>query len=122
MSPRLLAQIIAAGRVAIGAGLLVKPELITTSWVGPADGTRPGVKLLGGGLGARDMVIGAGVLAGIRGGNAKPWLLGSALADSADLVSTLRNGKELPKAALAGTVAVAGGAAAVGFWLLTQDV
>lgn len=122
MPPRLLAQIIAAGRIAIGAGLLAKPDLITRSWVGPEDGSRPGTLLLASGLGARDIALGAGVLSGIAGGTAKPWLLGSAAADLADLVSTLRHAGSLPKTSVIGTIAVAGGSAALGAWLVTQDV
>jgi hypothetical protein len=122
MTPRLLAQIIAAGRVVIGAALVAKPELVTTRWVGEAEGTRVGARVLAGGLGARDAALGLGTLSGIAGGTAKPWLIGSAAADLTDLVTAVRSANELPKAALAGTVAMAGGAAAVGIWLLTQDV
>jgi hypothetical protein len=120
MDPQLIAKLIAAGRVVIGAALVAKPELITPHWVGPEEGGRLGTRTLAAGLGARDVVIGAGVLSSLGRGTARPWLIGSALADTGDLVATLRARNELPGMAVAGTVAVAGGAAAVGFWLAAQ--
>jgi hypothetical protein len=120
MDARLLAKLIAAGRVAIGAALFAKPELITPHWVGPAEGDRLGTRTMAAGLGIRDVVIGAGVLASLGAGNARPWLIGSALADLGDLAATLRSAGELPGMAVSGTVAVAGGSAAVGAWLATQ--
>jgi hypothetical protein len=122
MDPRLVAKLIAAGRVVIGAALVAKPEMITKHWVGSAEGGRLGTRTMAAGLGIRDVVIGAGVLSSLGGDSAKTWLVGSALADSGDLVATLRSRNELPKMAVAGTVAMAGGAAAVGFWLAAQDV
>jgi hypothetical protein len=124
MTPRLLAQIIAAGRVLIGLTLFLTPTRITRHWVGAAEGDRPGARIMAMGLGARDVVVGAGALMALKegGATARPWLLGSAVADTMDLAATLRTAGELPKVAVAGTVAVAGGAAAAGFYLLTQDV
>src|SRR5262245_18499951 len=122
MQPRQIAQLIAAGRVALGAALLVKPDLVTKLWVGGEEGSRVGTRTMASGLGARDMAIGAGVLANLDSGAAKPWLLASAVSDLADLVATLRARNELATSKLAGTVVGAGGAAAVGFWLVLQDV
>ncbi|MEA2125999.1 MAG: hypothetical protein QOI80_2781 [Solirubrobacteraceae bacterium] len=124
MSPRTIAQLIAAGRVVIGAALLVSPSLVTRRWIGEAESERPGARVMAMGLGGRDLVVGAGVLAALsQGGDAaKPWLLGSAVADLGDLVGTLRASGELPTAGVAGTALVAGGAAAAGAWLLTQDL
>ncbi len=124
MNPRLLAQLVAGGRVAIGAALFASPTLVTRHWVGESEGSRLGARVMAMGLGGRDLVIGAGVLAALNAGgdSAKPWLVASAAADSFDLLATLRNAGELPTGAVLGTVAVAGGAAAVGAWLLGQDV
>jgi hypothetical protein len=124
MSPRLIAQVIAGGRVVIGAALLAAPTLITRHWVGEDEGERLGTRVMAMGLGGRDLVIGAGVLAALNAGGdtAKPWLLASAGADLFDLIATVRSAGELPSGAVAGTVAVAGGAAATGAWLLTQEV
>ena len=124
MTPRLLAQIVAAGRVLVGLMLFVAPTRVTRHWVGATEGERTGTKVMAMGLGARDVVIGAGALAAVNAGNgaAKPWLLGSAAADLMDLTATLRAAGDLPTGAVAGTVLVAGGAAAAGIYVLTQDV
>ena len=124
MTPRLLAQIVAAGRVLVGLMLFVVPTRVTRHWVGATEGERTGTKVMAMGLGARDVVIGAGALAAVHAGNgaAKPWLLGSAAADLMDLTATLRAAGDLPTGAVAGTVLVAGGAAAAGIYVLTQDV
>jgi hypothetical protein len=124
MSPRLLAQLIAGGRVALGAGLLASPPLVTRGWVGPDESERPGARVLGAGLGGRDLALGLGTLAALNAGGdaAKPWLLGSVLADLADFAATLRSAGELPRSGVVLTSLVAGGAAAGGAWLLTQDL
>ncbi|MEJ7892628.1 MAG: hypothetical protein WKF94_08305 [Solirubrobacteraceae bacterium] len=125
MTPRLLAQIVAAGRVLVGLMLFVAPTRVTRHWVGATEGERTGTKVMAMGLGARDIVVGAGALAALNAGDgdaAKPWLLGSAAADLMDLTATLRAAGDLPTGAVAGTVLVAGGAAAAGIYVLTQDV
>ncbi len=122
MNPRLLAQLIAGGRVAIGLALFASPSLVTRHWVGEDEGDRLGTRVMAMGLGGRDVVIGAGALAALSAGGdaARPWLLGSVLADTFDLVATLRNAGRLPSGAVAGTVLVAGGAAGAGAWLLSH--
>ncbi len=124
MNPRLLAQLVAGGRVAVGAALFASPTVVTRHWVGETEGSRIGTRVMAMGLGGRDMAIGAGVLAALNAGgdSARPWLIASVAADALDLVGTLRAAGELPTGAVLGTVAVAGGAAAAGAWLLTQDV
>ena len=120
MSPRLLAQIIAAGRVAIGATLFASPSLVARGWVGPLEGDRTGTRTMAMGLGARDMVVGAGVLAALAAGNgsAKPWLVGSVVADAMDLAATLRNADNIPASSVVAVGAVAGGAALAGAYVL----
>jgi hypothetical protein len=124
MSPRLLAQVVAGSRVVIGLTLLAAPTLITQHWVGEDDAGRPGARVLAMGLGVRDLVVGAGVLAALsQGGDAaKPWLLGSTVADLGDLIAAVRHAGDLPNSAVGGTVVVAGAAATTGAWLLTQDL
>ena len=121
MEPKAIAQVIAAGRVAIGAALIASPTLVTGRWLGAAESERPGARVLGIGLGGRDLVIGAGVLAAAGSDAVKPWLLAAAVADLGDLTATLRYRAELPAAGVAVTALVAGGAAAAGFWLALQD-
>jgi hypothetical protein len=124
MNPRTIAQLIAAGRVVIGAGLVAAPPLVTRGWLGAAESAQPGARVMATGLGGRDVALGLGVLSALRGGGngAKPWLLGSALADLGDLFATLRSADDLPTSGVVLTGAVAGTAAAAGAWLLTQDL
>lgn len=123
MSPRTLAQVIAAGRVVVGVTLLAAPTLITRRWVGDDEGRRVGARVLAMGLGGRDVVVGAGALAALNAGGdaAKPWLIGSVLADACDLAAILRASGELETSAVAGTVVVAGGAAAAGVYALVNQ-
>lgn len=123
MSPRTLAQVIAAGRVVIGAALLVAPTPITRRWVGEDEGGRVGARVLAMGLGGRDVVVGAGVLTALSAGgdSAKPWLIGSIVADVCDMAAILRASRELDTSAVAGTAIVAGGAAAAGVYVLVNQ-
>ena len=120
MKPRTLAQLIAGGRVAMGVTLLASPARVTRAWVGEAEAERPGARVLAAGLGGRDLVIGAGVLASVRSGGHLPWLVASACSDLFDLVATLRLRAELPRDGVIVTGLVAGGAAAAGAWLVAQ--
>ena len=123
MNPRAIAQLIAAGRVVIGAGLLASPPLVTRGWLGKSESAQPGARVMATGLGGRDVALGAGVLAALNagGGAEKPWLLGSVLADLGDLFATLRSADELPTSGVVLTSLMAGTAAAAGAWLLTQE-
>ena len=120
MEPRTIARAIAAGRIGFGAVLVAAPGRVTPRWVGTRnDG--PGAQAIATGVGARDLVLAAGVLTALDRGGARPWLVGSALADLGDLVGTLRARRDLPATSVAALVALAGGAAAVGGWLAAQD-
>src|SRR4051794_41953535 len=72
-------------------------------------------------MGARDLAIGLGALAGLRDGRgARPWLLAGTLADAADLVATLRARDALAPTAVVGIAALAAGATAGGLWLAPE--
>lgn len=120
MTPRLLVQTIAAGRVVIGLALVVKPTLVTRPWLGRSEGDTTAARVLGGAVGARDLIMGAGALTALGAGGdaAKPWLAGGVAADLLDLVATLRNAGDLPAGAVAGIATVAGAAAAAGLYAL----
>jgi hypothetical protein len=117
MHPRTLARFLAGTRVAIGLALFVAPRQAARSWLGDAvddAGARMGVR----GLGARDVALGAGLLAAIEdGGSPDRWLEAGAVADLADAAAVLMAREERPTAIVAATLAVAGGAAALGLWL-----
>ena len=107
MSPRDVARLIAAGRIAIGVGLLLAPGLVTRPWIG-ADAGRPGAKVLARAMGARDLVIGAIALQTL--GNpqvASRWQKAGAAVDAVDLAATLAARRELPRGGVALVVTMA---------------
>ena len=102
------------GRVAIGMSLIVKPQLVTGMWIAKG-GRTPAGRLLSRALGARDMAIGLGALAGTRAGAPlRGWLAAGLLADATDLVATLVERDDLPRTAVPLVVATAGAGIALG--------
>ena len=116
MDHRSVARITAAGRVGIGAALLVAPQAVTRGWIGAA-GALPGAKLLGRGLGVRDLMLGLGVINALDRGDprAQDWVRASAVADVGDAVATVLAYRHLPKRSRFGVLAIATGAAVAGF-------
>ena len=115
MRPSTLAIAFGAGRVLVGVALLAAPRSVARSWVG-ADDTPASV--LTRCLGARDLVIGAGLaLAVARDRDPAPWLAGGVLADSIDGIATFAAGGDIPSNGRVGTTALAGGSALFGAWL-----
>jgi hypothetical protein len=116
VDPRELARLHALGRVVVGLALTAAPGRAGASWIG-RDAGRPGARVMTRAMGARDLAIGLGAAytAG-QGYGAKPWQLAGALADTADLVATLRARDALPSTAVVGVGAVAAGSALLGLW------
>jgi hypothetical protein len=115
MRPSTLAIAFGVGRALVGVALLAAPAPIARSWVGAA-GTPATV--LSRSLGARDLVIGAGLaFAAARGGDSRAWLAGGVLADSVDGIATLAAGDDIPRNGRVATTALAGGSALFGAWL-----
>ena len=115
MRPSTLALGFGAGRAVVGVALLAAPGPIARSWVG-ADDTPTTV--LARCLGARDLVIGAGlVLAAARDRDPTTWLAGGVLADSVDGIATFAAGGDIPGNGRVGTTALAAGSALFGAWL-----
>ena len=94
VDPRLISRVVAAGRIALGAGLLVRPELLTVPWIG-RDGRRSGARVLARAVGARDLALGAGALTSGDSGLER-WLQAAVLADATDFFATVAAGDELP--------------------------
>jgi hypothetical protein len=110
-----LATAFGAGRVIVGAALLATPGPITRAWVGDAGAS---AKLLGRCLGARDAVIGGGLVAAVaHDRDPRPWLMGGLLADAVDGAATIAAGKLIPSSGRTGTVALASASAVFGAWL-----
>jgi hypothetical protein len=113
---RTIATQIAYGRAAIGAALLVKPDLVTGPWIGPVAAS-PGGRVLAMAFGARDLAIGAGAAVALhRGSGERGWLLASVFTDTVDALATFAARRALPSPGGPGTVALAAGSAAVGAW------
>jgi hypothetical protein len=112
VSLRNVATAIAAGRVVLGTVLLVAPERIGRSWIGPA-GTERSVEVMARAVGVRDVAIGVGGAVALMSGSdsARAWMLAAAAADLGDLVATLLARDVLPAQGVAGVGALAGGSA-----------
>jgi hypothetical protein len=114
VKPRDLLTQLSAGRIVLGIGLIVRPQLVTGKWLGD-DGHRPAVRVLGRSFGARDAVLGAGTLDAVRSGRPlRPWVLAGLVADATDLVATHLGRRELPRISAPLIYALAGGALLVG--------
>jgi hypothetical protein len=111
MSSRTTLTTLAAGRLAIGALLVAKPQgPAGTGWIGE-DAKRPTSAVPFRAVGARDMALALGTLGAQRTGSPlKPWLLAATLADTVDLVATFAAGRAVPKAGKAMIALLAGGA------------
>lgn len=94
--PARIGSLIAAGRIAVGATLLVRPDIPLRPWIGDRRDDA-GALAIGRALGARDLALGLGaVLAGRRERPVRGWVEAGALADAADAVATLVAFRRLP--------------------------
>ena len=116
-----IARAAAGGRIAIGLALLAAPGPAAKRWLGNV-AERPSAQVAIAGLGSRDLILGLGTLwaLGGRKRGARAWLVGSAIADTADFTSTLRAREGLSSASVIGTAAIAGGSAALFAWLQSE--
>jgi hypothetical protein len=116
VSPRRGALLLAAGRAALGAAVLLAPEAVTSRWLGRANAELPIVGDLARSLGVRDVGLGLAVLATLDDPVAGPRIQAAcAVADAVDAAATLAARRALPRTGVVGTVAVAAAAAAAGF-------
>jgi hypothetical protein len=118
MSPRRAAAMLAVGRAALGVTVLVAPERVTAGWLGPQHASHPVVQDLARSLGARDVALGFATLWTLDDSVAGARVQGAcAVVDTVDALATILARKTLPVKGVLGTVAIAGGAAAAGFYL-----
>lgn len=117
MDPRTLARTLAGSRIAIGLALFVAPAVSARTWLG--DGVDdPGTRMAIRGLGARDVALGVGTLAALEAdAPVHRWLEAGAAADLGDAAAAVLARRDRPPGVVAATLAVAGGAAALGIWL-----
>jgi hypothetical protein len=109
------AWLLAAGRVALGAAVLLAPEQVTSRWLGE-HASHPAVRYLARSLGARDVALGILVLQTLDDPELGPRAQAAcAVVDSVDALATVAARSDLPAGGMIATVAVAGAAAAAGF-------
>jgi hypothetical protein len=111
---RTLAQLVAWGRVGIGASALVAPTLMARPWIGGSAAT-PGSRVLARTMGGRDLALGIGTLRALSVSDqeARPWVALGGLADTVDGLATALAFSTLPRRSRWGILAVTFGAAAV---------
>ena len=116
LSPKTLARGIAAGRLAIGLGLVAAPKPLSSGWLGETSDTAGGQVAMRA-LGVRDAILGGITLHTLNHPEVGPrWVAMCGVADTVDFAATLAARKGLPKQA-AGVIALAGGSAVAGFAL-----
>lgn len=109
-----LARLLAVGRIAFGAALLLKPETAVGGWVGKRAARHEGTQVVTQACGARDLALGAGALAAfLSGREARDWVVAGAACDLVDLTATL-TAEDIPAAGRVLVGALATGAIAVG--------
>jgi hypothetical protein len=123
MTPRRAAAMLAVGRAALGMVVLAAPERVTAGWLGSEHASQPVVQDLARSLGARDVALGLATLWTLDDPVAGARVQGAAAAvDTVDALATILARKALPVKGVLGTVAIAGGAAAAGFYLARATV
>lgn len=121
MDARTAARALAAGRVALGIGLIVAPTRFTRAWVGPEAAAAPATRVLARGLGVRDAILGAITLHTVDHPEVGPrWLRMCAAADMVDALATGAAHRGLPRSGVIGVGALAKGAAIAGIVLANQ--
>jgi hypothetical protein len=117
VNPRQGARVLAAGRVALGAGLLLAPGRVGRGWLGElAD--RPAVQSILRGFGIRDMVIGMIAMHTLENPQVGPrWQRTCAACDAVDALAALAAARDLPVRGTLGVSLLGGGAAAAGLWI-----
>jgi hypothetical protein len=110
--------LLAVGRAALGVVVLAAPERVTAGWLGLEHASHPVVQDLARSLGARDVALAIATLRTLDDPVASSHVQAACAAvDSVDAVATIIASRALPLKGVLGTLAVAGGAAAAGFYL-----
>ena len=116
MSARDVARFINAGRIALGAALMVAPRLTTRLWLGE-DAGRPGTQVIARAMGVRDVVTGAIALHTVDHPQIGPrWQRTLAGVDAVDLLATLAARRALPRVGVALVVVMATAGVAGQLW------
>jgi hypothetical protein len=117
LPPRDAARVYGAGRVAIGAALVVAPSLLGRIWLGAPAATPAGAVALRA-LGVRDVVLGGIAVHTLDHPDVAPrWQRTCAAVDAFDLVATVAARRSLPPVGSALVIGIAAAGAATGAWL-----
>jgi hypothetical protein len=102
----------------LGVAVLAAPEQVVGHWLGDEHAEKPVVLDLARSLGARDLALGIATLQTLDDPVIGPRVQAlCAVVDSVDVLATIIARRELPTSGALGTVAIAGAAAAAGFYL-----
>ncbi len=117
MEDRDAARLLAWGRIAIGGVLFLMPKRAARLWTGGEQPDFP-TNMIVRGLGARDVILGAGTAAALESDRSvSTWLQASAAADASDALGTLGSFRELGKLRAIGLLALEVGATVLGLSL-----
>ncbi|HJR45539.1 MAG TPA: hypothetical protein VJ927_08020 [Actinomycetota bacterium] len=120
MEDRDLARLLAWGRIGIGLAGVLMPRFLARVWTGAPQPDFP-TNMIARGLGARDIAIGAGLLASLEGaGSPRMWLQAGAAADASDALGTMSSFSDLGGLRASGLLALEVGAAVVGLRLADE--
>lgn len=107
---------VAIGRALAGTGLLLAPNVVGSTWMGPGSVT-PATRTALRAMGARDVAIALGTLsASERGEPVVPWVLAGVVADGVDAAATVASFRHLSKRGRWLLLAVAGAGTVAGIW------
>lgn len=112
--------ILQAGRIALGAGLWVAPQITSRVWLRDSQSTRVALR----GLGVRDVALGFATIKA-QGGNQNTYralLMLGMLADLTDCVATATNKQPASRLGQALVVTLAGAAALNGVLLIKESL
>lgn len=88
MDYRQLVRMLAAGRVVVGAALVVLPGVAGSQWVGPT-AHEAETKVFARALGVRDLALGLGTLNALdKGEPVRSWVQLGGLSDAVDFAAT----------------------------------
>ncbi|SEH53535.1 hypothetical protein SAMN04489835_1115 [Mycolicibacterium rutilum] len=110
-------RVVGWARVGLGAVLFATPRVAARAWLGP-DGDNAGVGLLFRSIGARDVALGAGLLAAPSGDTS--WSRAGVVADLGDVAGSLVALGPVPARRLLPGTLLAVAFVAAGVWLESE--
>jgi hypothetical protein len=111
---RNIAQLLAWGRLGIGATAMVAPGLVSRPWLGDVGG-EPETRVFARAMGGRDLALGIGALRAlaVSDDESRPWVALGGVADLVDAGATVLAFAQLPRRGRWGIMAITLGAALV---------